>query len=116
MEILPMKPFQKGWGHSCPLGGGLLSGKYSLSEKPTSGRLMSNAMYNKRYREDSYYEIAEQFSAFALKQGIHPATLAVAWVASHPAITAPILGARNVEQLEPSLAAAYFNYDPRLKG
>ena len=31
--------------------------------------------------------------------------MAVAWVATHPGITAPILGARNLEQLEPSLKA-----------
>jgi len=30
----------------------------------------------------------------------------VAWVKGHPAITAPIIGARNPEQLEPALAAA----------
>ena len=36
---------------------------------------------------------------------MHPATLAVAWVKAHPAVTAPIIGARNVEQLEASLAA-----------
>jgi aryl-alcohol dehydrogenase-like predicted oxidoreductase len=40
-------------------------------------------------------------------------TLAVAWVARHPAVTAPIIGARNVEQLEPSLAAAGFAMDDR---
>ena len=31
--------------------------------------------------------------------------LAVAWVAHHPAVTAPIIGARTVDQLEGSLAA-----------
>jgi aryl-alcohol dehydrogenase-like predicted oxidoreductase len=29
--------------------------------------------------------------------------LALAWVKSHPAITAPIIGGRNAEQLKPSL-------------
>ena len=33
-------------------------------------------------------------------------TLAVAWVKRHPGITAPIIGARNLQQLDPSLAAA----------
>jgi aryl-alcohol dehydrogenase-like predicted oxidoreductase len=37
-----------------------------------------------------------------------PATLAVAWAMSHPAITAPIIGARNLAQLEDSLAALAF--------
>jgi aryl-alcohol dehydrogenase-like predicted oxidoreductase len=31
--------------------------------------------------------------------------LAIAWVASHPTVTAPIIGARNIEQLAISLAS-----------
>ena len=38
------------------------------------------------------------------------AALAVAWVASHPAVTAPILGARNLDQLESSLRALEIPY------
>jgi predicted oxidoreductase len=34
-----------------------------------------------------------------------PVTLAVAWVMAHPAVTAPIIGARNLEQLNASLTA-----------
>ena len=41
----------------------------------------------------------------ANERGLHPATLAVAWVMAHPAVTAPIIGARNLAQLEASLAA-----------
>jgi aryl-alcohol dehydrogenase-like predicted oxidoreductase len=37
---------------------------------------------------------------------VKPATLAVAWAMSHPAVTAPIIGARNLTELEDSLAAA----------
>jgi aryl-alcohol dehydrogenase-like predicted oxidoreductase len=39
----------------------------------------------------------------------------VAWVASHPAVTAPIVGARSVEQLAPSLAAAEFIMPPEMR-
>jgi aryl-alcohol dehydrogenase-like predicted oxidoreductase len=88
-----------------PLGGGLLSGKYGIGRKPESGRLLDNTMYGKRYRNEEYYEIAERFTAYAQEHDTHPASLAVAWVLAHPAVTAPIIGARNVEQLEPSLAA-----------
>jgi len=43
---------------------------------------------------------------------MHPATLAVSWVMSNPAITAPIIGAINLEQLEYSLAAIDVNMSP----
>jgi len=88
-----------------PMGGGLLSGKYTANKRPETGRLVNNAMYISRYGEENYYQIAGDFTAHAQEKGVHPATLAVAWVMHHPAITAPIVGARNVEQLEGSLAA-----------
>ena len=88
-----------------PLGGGLLTGKYDTTHKPDEGRLVENPMYVKRYRLPVYYQVAERFTAHARERGVHPASLAVAWVMSHPAVTAPIIGARNVEQLTASLEA-----------
>ncbi len=88
-----------------PLGAGLLTGKYTSTSKPEGGRLIDAEMYSKRYSEAVYYEIADAFSEYALGKEYHPATLAIAWVASNPAVTAPIIGARNVEQLRASLAA-----------
>ena len=92
-----------------PLGGGLLSGKYTTKQKDDAGRLSTNKMYAKRYGDERVFDIAEQFTQLANEMGHHPATLAVAWVGSHPAVTAPIIGARNLEQLEPSLKAAELN-------
>lgn len=97
-----------------PLAGGILSGKYSAEQKPEIGRLIDNKMYQTRYAAPSNYEIAERFTAIAREVGQHPATLAIAWVAANPDITAPLLGARNLEQLEPSLAAAELTLDPEL--
>jgi len=95
-----------------PLGGGLLTGKYSTTTKDAEGRLSTNKGYSRRYGDPIHYEIAERFSQYAADAGMHPATLAVAWVASHPAVTAPIIGARNLEQLRPSLAAADVDMSP----
>jgi len=106
VEILPFAlSEQVGVIPYSPLGGGLLSGKYSTSDRPSAGRLVQNQMYARRYAEDLYYEVAERFTAYAQARAIHPATLAVAWVMHHPAITAPIIGARNVAQLEAALDA-----------
>jgi len=106
VEILPLaRSEQVGVVSYSPLGGGLLTGKYGATRRPESGRLVENQMYITRYGDPTYYEVAERFTIHAKERGVHPATLAVAWVMSHPAITAPIIGARNVEQLEASLAA-----------
>lgn len=106
VEILPMAKAENLAVISySPLGGGLLTGKYSTKARDEKGRLITNPRYAARYGERSHYEVAERFTAHAAKAGVHPATLAVAWVKAHPAVTAPIIGARNVQQLEPSLAA-----------
>ena len=62
-------------------------------------------MYSIRYGDEMNYEIAENFTQHANERGVHPATLAVAWVMGNPMVTAPIIGARNLEQLEASLDA-----------
>jgi aryl-alcohol dehydrogenase-like predicted oxidoreductase len=106
VEILPLaQAEQMGAISYSPLGAGLLTGKYSTTDRPEQGRLLENEMYTKRYGDPTYYEVAERFTAHAKERGVHPASLAIAWVMSHPAITTPIIGARNVEQLEASLAA-----------
>jgi aryl-alcohol dehydrogenase-like predicted oxidoreductase len=106
VEILPLAQAEKlGVITYSPLGGGLLTGKYGTGERPESGRLVENPRYIDRYGLDSDFATAERFTGFAQELGIKPATLAVAWVMSHPAVTAPIIGARNLTQLEDSLAA-----------
>ncbi|MEY4544326.1 MAG: oxidoreductase, Aldo/keto reductase family [Pseudomonadota bacterium] len=113
VEILPMA-IEMGLGvcSYSPLAGGLLTGKYAaaaaaggFASAGTSGRLATNTMYQARYGERANHDIAAGLGAIAREIGHHPASVAVAWVASHPGITAPILGARNLEQLEPSLKA-----------
>jgi aryl-alcohol dehydrogenase-like predicted oxidoreductase len=115
VEILPMA-IEMGLGvcSYSPLAGGLLTGKYAAaaaggfaaaSAGGAQGRLATNAMYQTRYGDRINHDIAAGLGAIAREVGHHPASVAVAWVAGHPGITAPILGARNLEQLEPSLKA-----------
>jgi aryl-alcohol dehydrogenase-like predicted oxidoreductase len=113
VEILPLAQHQEiGVIPYSPLGAGLLTGKYTTRERPEAGRLVENQMYMKRFGDNIYYEIAERFGQYAAQEGVHPATLAVAWVMAHPAVTAPIIGARNLEQLGDSLAALEVEMTP----
>jgi len=112
VEILPMAE-ANGIGviPYSPAGGGLLSGKYL--EKQT-GRLTTNKMYTVRYGEEWMHEVAAKFAAFCKKQGLHPMSVAVAWVAAHPAVTAPIIGARSLQQLQASLDSLKVDMTPAL--
>ena len=102
VEILPLaQSEQLGVIPYSPLGGGLLSGKYMASTgDPSRGALSKKKITPSASSLDVYYEVAERFAQYAAAdREIHPVTLAVAWVQSHPAITAPIIGGRNLEQL-----------------
>lgn len=94
-----------------PTGGGLLTGKYGSAVTPGSGRLRDNAMYATRYAGSDNLVLADRFTALARELGHDPATLAVAWVAAHPAVTSVLVGGRNVEQLTATLAAGDVSLD-----
>lgn len=98
-----------------PLGGGLLTGRYGKDINTSSGRLIENKAYKTRYEGDFYLNTATEFSLLAQKMGIAPASLAVAWVASNPLLTAPIIGAANEEQLSQSLASLEVTIDEETK-
>jgi aryl-alcohol dehydrogenase-like predicted oxidoreductase len=116
VELLPMAE-SEGLGVMpySPLGGGLLTGKYGVDRRPDAGRLVENDMYQTRYGDDTNYQVADRFTTFAAEHGFNPVALAVAWVAHHPAVTAPILGARSVHQLDGSLAAMDIDMTPELR-
>jgi aryl-alcohol dehydrogenase-like predicted oxidoreductase len=112
VEILPMAQ-HNGIGviPYSPAAAGLLSGKYFGQ---ASGRLKTNKMYEARYGEAWAFETAEKFVALCKHKGLHPVSAAIAWVAAHPAVTAPIIGARNLDQLKDSLAAIEVKMTPEL--
>lgn len=87
-----------------PLGSGLLTGKYAAGG---TGRLASDTRYAARYGQDWMRDTAVALGRVAAEMEMDPATLAVAWAARHPAVTAPIISARDVRQLGPSLAARH---------
>jgi len=88
-----------------PLGGGLLTGKYGKSIESSSDRLSRNKMYGRRYGDGWMLDAALSYVEYAKKGGYNPVSLAVAWAAAHPGVTAPIIGARNVTQLDDSLGS-----------
>ncbi|MEM9497871.1 MAG: aldo/keto reductase [Pseudomonadota bacterium] len=93
-----------------PLGGGLLTGKYARGE---TGRLSTDERYAARYGQAWMSGTAADLSKLSSDTGTTATTLAVAWAARHPAVTAPIISARNARQLQPSLDAGTLYLDDR---
>ncbi|MFW5689737.1 MAG: aldo/keto reductase, partial [Spirochaetota bacterium] len=107
LELFPLVE-QEGIGVIAynPLGAGMLTGKYKKGAQPPEGsRMEAHAYYYERYYTEQALDIAEQFVRHAPALGLTPAQLAIAWVRGDERVTAPIVGARNVEQLTDSLGA-----------
>lgn len=89
-----------------PLAGGFLTGKYKPGVPPPANtRLATAIFYQDVYAKDKNFRIVAALEKYARARGTPKEVLALAWVMSHPAITAPIVGARTVAHLETALAA-----------
>jgi aryl-alcohol dehydrogenase-like predicted oxidoreductase len=103
-----------------PLAGGLLSGKHrDAAAQPEPGTRFTNPGagrgYQRRYWHDREFATVEALRPIAAEAGMSMVTLATAWVAAHPAVTAPIIGASRPEQLSDSVAATKIQLDADLK-
>ena len=98
-------PFCRTYGYGVipwsPLAGGMLSGKYLDGEK--GARYSESDPGGRRARMPVDKLVA--LKALAGENGMTMAALSLAWVASQPGVTAPIVGARSVTQLRESVEA-----------
>jgi aryl-alcohol dehydrogenase-like predicted oxidoreductase len=109
-EMIPMAA-EMGMGICpwSPLGGGVLTGKYSKADlappnmKDLSSRKTINAVTG-RLSEQSL-AVAAVVSEIAKETGKTPAQVALAWTLTNPAVTAPVLGVRTLAQLEDNLGS-----------
>jgi aryl-alcohol dehydrogenase-like predicted oxidoreductase len=100
-----------------PLGGGVLSGKYTRDDIPDDSRFgkSRNGDVWDRFRQtlfsDKNFEIVDKVGEVAKKLGSNHAAVAVAWTLDQPGVTSAIIGPRTVEQLEDNLAAGDLQFD-----
>jgi len=94
-----------------PLGGGLLTGKYASGG---TGRLSEDHRYAARYGLDWMHAAAQGLTEIANEIDVSPACLAVSWVLKSRYHPNPLVSARSVDQLRPSLTAAQFDMSHEL--
>lgn len=98
-----------------PLARGILAGAYqggfeggSTNRSQGADRQRTQSLY----QGEHVFPIAERVVELAAKYGNKPAQIAVAWLLSKPAVTAPIVGVSRVEQLDELVAAAEITLAP----
>lgn len=83
------------------LAAGFLTGKYQTGETPEGARAVLVDQYLDTERGQDVLRALESIST---AHDASPATIALAWLAAQPTVTAPIASARTVEQLPALLA------------
>jgi aryl-alcohol dehydrogenase-like predicted oxidoreductase len=106
-----------------PMAMGMLAGRYSLDETipedkafPKDSRAAANpqGIYAQRINRRGL-EVGARVPEIAARYGLTAAQLSVLWLKDQPGVTAPIIGPRNVEQLEEMLHIADLHADDDLR-
>jgi aryl-alcohol dehydrogenase-like predicted oxidoreductase len=87
-----------------PLANGFLTGKYRRGQVQAAESARAGSVQRRHDREEAWRALAvvEQIAEVC---GSTPTAIALAWLLAQPGVTAPILGARSVQQLEACLEA-----------
>ena len=89
-----------------PLAGGLLAGTLRNVQE---GRRTEEWVQK---RAEPLHSQLERYEQFCATRGEHPAHVALAWLLHQPAVTAPIIGPRTLDQLDGSLRALEIKLSP----
>jgi aryl-alcohol dehydrogenase-like predicted oxidoreductase len=98
------------------LGGGFLSGKYRRGEEPPQGSRISEAVesmeeyWDRRATERNWATI-DVVGRISEETGKSYAQISLNWLLRQEGVTAPIIGARTIEQLEDNLGASGWELD-----
>ena len=100
-----------------PLGGGFLSGKYRRDERPPVGSRIAGAeawqdeYWNRRATERNWNTL-DAVGEVSEETGKSYAQISLNWLLRQEGVTAPIIGARTMDQLEDNLGASGWELGP----
>jgi aryl-alcohol dehydrogenase (NADP+) len=95
-----------------PLAGGFLAGKYKRGSTPAADTRAGSEKPLYQYVSAEYADSDQNWATIdavvqiAKETGATPSQVALRWLADRPSVTAPIFGARTLEQLKDNLGAA----------
>jgi aryl-alcohol dehydrogenase-like predicted oxidoreductase len=99
-----------------PLGRGVLTGKYRNGTPPDSrGASAHFAGYVEQHRNERAARIVQAVSTAAEGLGTSALCVALAWVRDRPGVIAPVVGARDTNQLIASLEAEQLTLPPAIR-
>ncbi len=94
-----------------PMARGFLAGNRARQGWGDTTRARTDDYAQKMYYSESDFTVAARVEELAKRRGVKPAQIALAWVLVQPGITAPIVGASRMEQLEQAVGALDITLD-----
>lgn len=82
-----------------PLARGFLAGNRTRTEDTATMRAQTDDFAQSMYYRENDFAVVDQLKQVAAARGVSPAQVALAWVLAQPGVTAPIIGASRIEQL-----------------
>jgi len=84
-----------------PLAGGFLTGKYQPdAPMPEGSRGQLRPEWMEQYHTDQNHRVLRELQSLSEETGLKLSQLSLAWLLANPAVTAPIIGASRIQQLE----------------
>ncbi|MEN9937869.1 MAG: hypothetical protein RLZZ387_4448 [Chloroflexota bacterium] len=88
-----------------PLARGFLAGNRTREKGGETTRARSDAFAHQMYFQDADFAVLDAVRAVAGRHGVSMAQVATAWILRQPGVTAPIIGASKMQQLEEAVAS-----------
>ncbi len=88
-----------------PLARGFLAANRKRGDSGATERARGDAVAKNLYQAEADYAVKDELEKIAAERGVPPMQIALAWVLSKPAITAPIIGATKPGHIESAVRA-----------
>jgi aryl-alcohol dehydrogenase (NADP+) len=88
-----------------PLARGFLAGNRQKQDRGDTTRAKTDTYAHQMYYQDSDFDVANRCAQLAGQRGIKPAQIALAWLLQKPGVSAPIVGATKLDQLDQAVGA-----------
>lgn len=95
-----------------PLARGFVMGNRRRKDRGDTARAKTDEHAQKLYYQDSDFQIVDRVTEVAKQRGVSNAQIALAWVLAQAGVTAPIIGASKLEQLEDLVKALEVKLTP----
>jgi len=90
-----------------PLARGVLTGNRGRQGERRTARAGDDPLSDERYNSPADFDVVDRLGEVAAARGVPPAQVALAWLLSRPAVTAPIVGATRLGHVSDALAAVH---------